>query len=125
METGTSGSGIAQQHVDRLNLNEGALACLECLRAVNNAMTHCLERGGELSDVQLIRLFQDTAAICITTADMLSRGSELHELVCRSCAHICSRCAEECREWGDERELKICADAAQRCADACRQLSTH
>jgi hypothetical protein len=96
--------------------------CSECATACTQTVVHCLEQGDEHAEPQHIRLLLDCAEICQTSANFMSRGSELHAETCAVCADVCERCAESCEQL-DGEELQRCAEICRRCAESCRQMA--
>ena len=90
-----------------------------CLQTVN----HCLELGGKHAEAAHIRTLLACAAICETSANVMSFGSEHHARVCEVCAEICDACAKDCDQFDDET-MRHCADTCRRCAESCRQMAT-
>ena len=90
-----------------------------CLQAVS----HCLDTGGDHARTQHITLLLDCAEICQTEANFMLRNSELHASVCAVCAEICDCCAEDGERLaaGDEM-MRECAQICRRCADACQEI---
>ncbi|HLP39956.1 MAG TPA: four-helix bundle copper-binding protein, partial [Fibrobacteria bacterium] len=71
-----------------------------------------------------IRLDLDCSDACLQTARALLRGSEMSVYVCRLCAEICDRCAEECRNHAGMMEYcRVCAEACEAAAEACRMVA--
>jgi hypothetical protein len=96
--------------------------CLECGRACLETISHCLLKGGEYSTEKHIRLLQDCAEICQTSANFIIRNSDLHLTICSACAEVCLRCAESCQRFGDDDRMKTCAEACRRCAESCQLM---
>jgi hypothetical protein len=89
-------------------------ACLECHRVCLQTVAHCLQMGGKHAEASHIRLLLDCAQICLTSADFMLRGSDLHGRTCAVCAEVCERCAQDCARVDP-------SDAMMRtCAEACR-----
>jgi hypothetical protein len=86
-------------------------------------VTYCLQKGGRHAEPAHIRLLQDCAEICQTSANFMLRGSELHTRTCGVCAKVCERCAAECARMSDDTQMKTCADMCRRCAESCQQMS--
>ena len=84
---------------------------------------HCLQMGGRHAEAGHLQLLLDCAEICQTSANFMTRGSELHNRTCAVCAEICERCAEDCEQFGDEALMKACAETCRRCAESCRQMA--
>jgi hypothetical protein len=77
--------------------------------------------------VACIRLCQDCAALCTTTAAVLSRAATMDGRVVRplleACVAICQSCGGECEhhaQW--HGHCRVCAEACRRCEQACAEL---
>ncbi|HJQ99673.1 MAG TPA: four-helix bundle copper-binding protein [Candidatus Polarisedimenticolaceae bacterium] len=97
--------------------------CEECHRVCLSAIDHCLMEGGDHATADHIRLLQDCAQICATSADFMIRSSPLHVHTCLACAEVCERCAEECERRGNDEAMQRCAEACRACAESCRKMS--
>jgi len=62
------------------------------------------------------------AAICYTSAQLMSLGSERAKDICAMCAEICKACGEECSKHHNEH-CQECAHACKQCAEECRRMS--
>jgi hypothetical protein len=88
----------------------------------------CLSEKMVAELTRCIRLNEDCADICTTTARMLVRsGREADQSVLRhtleSCAGACGACGQECARHAQMHEhCRICAEVCRYCEDACRQL---
>jgi hypothetical protein len=74
-----------------------------------------------------IRLNQDCADLCDTTARLLSRHTGTDTTVLRAALEAlraaCAACAAECDTHADMHEhCRVCADACRRCEQACTNL---
>ena len=69
-----------------------------------------------------IQLDMDCSLMCVVTAKLLARGSELGHAVARQCAEACRLCGEECRKH-DMEHCQECADACEECAEACERVA--
>lgn len=100
--------------------------CQDCRAVCLETINHCLEMGGEHASPEHIRLLQDCAQICATSADFMLRSSDYHPQVCGVCADICEACAQSCESLatGDaEAFMKRCADICRQCAESCRRMA--
>ena len=97
--------------------------CLNCYEICAQAVEHCLRKGGEHAAPDHVRLLQDCAGICRTSADFMLRGSEFHGRACGVCADICERCASDCESLEDDEFMKQCAELCRRCAESCRKMA--
>lgn len=85
--------------------------CLECY-------TVC-RQGGRHEDAEHVRLMQDCAELCRTTADFLLRGSSFSAQLAAACADVCSACAESC----EALDQQASAEACRGCARSCRRVA--
>jgi hypothetical protein len=98
--------------------------CTECHRVCVETIAHCLQMGGKHAEASHIRLLEDCAQICQTSADYMSRGSDLHGRTCAVCAEVCRRCAEDCERMGDDAQMRRCAEVCRRCAESCQHMAS-
>ena len=98
--------------------------CLECARACEHVIQHCLKKGGLHSNPDHIRLLQDCADICRTSAQFMTRKSNFHHDTCGICAEICQACAKDCESMADDEMMKICGEICLRCAESCKKMSS-
>jgi hypothetical protein len=98
--------------------------CTRCHATCVETITHCLAMGGRHAEPRHIRLLQDCAQICATSADFMLRGSDLHHHTCGACAEVCARCAEDCERLAEGDEpMRRCAEECRRCAESCRRMA--
>ena len=97
--------------------------CLDCHSVCLATIVHCLEKGGGHAAPEHIRLMQDCAQICITSADLMLRGSPMHQMMCRICADICAACADDCSKLADDEAMVLCAETCRRCAQSCAEMA--
>ena len=108
-----------------------AHAMEQCIENCSNCHRICLETAarhfaGEASprlEEPHVRLLLDCAEICRVSADFMIRGSTMHPHTCRACAEICSRCADECDQMGENPYMAACAEICRRCAETCREMA--
>ena len=99
--------------------------CLRCHAICLETITHCLAMGGEHAAPDHIRLLQDCAQICMTSADFMLRMSDRHGETCGVCAAICEACADDCESLADGADfMQTCADECRRCAESCRRMAS-
>jgi hypothetical protein len=77
--------------------------------------------------VACIRLNQDCAALCRTTAEVLGRGTAPNrvalEALLKACAAMSAACALECAQHGSHMaHCESCAEACRECEAACLAL---
>lgn len=97
-------------------------ACDDCHSICLETVSWCLEQGGEHAEAEHVKLLQDCAEICQTSANFMLRQSPRHDLTCGACAEVCERCAEECERM-DGEQMQACAEACRRCAESCRSMA--
>lgn len=98
--------------------------CTQCHNLCVETINHCLEMGGMHAEASHIRIMQDCAQLCATSADFMLRGSDMHSTTCGACAEACERCADDCERLadGDEQMLR-CAEMCRACAASCREMA--
>jgi len=97
--------------------------CTTCHQICLSSIYHCLEKGGSHARPDHVRMLQDCAQICATSADFMLRGSPHHHEMCQACADVCDACAQDCDTMSDDEEMRTCADTCRRCAESCRQMA--
>ena len=118
----TAPSGTSFQYLDQ-HLRDCIAACIECGAICLATVTHCLEKGGKHAAPSHVRLLLDCAEICQTSANYMTRRSELHTRTCAVCAEVCEDCATACESMSDDAQMKACAEACRRCAESCRRMA--
>jgi hypothetical protein len=98
-------------------------ACQECHDVCLTTINHCLHVGGPHAAADHIQVLMDCVSSCAVSVDFMLRQSEFDEALCRVCADVCLRCAEDCEQMADDPMMKHCAEICRRCADACRRMS--
>lgn len=102
-------------------------AAAECAYCCTTCADACLEEGDPSALRKCIRLNQDCAEICATTAMLISRPGEQDRGVLRAqleaCVAVCRACADECDEHADMHEhCRVCAACCRECAEACERM---
>ena len=93
-----------------------------CQSICVETIQHCLHAGGSHAEPSHMRLMQDCADICETTALFHLRGSPQHGHVTAACVTICDLCAASCEKFTGDAQMQACADECRLCAAACRRL---
>lgn len=93
--------------------------CLSCHSICLETIQECLKKGDDHVTPDHIRLLNNCAEICQTSANFMLTGSEFHTRTCAVCAEVCEACEKSCRDVGETD----CADACKRCAESCRAMS--
>jgi Domain of Unknown Function (DUF326) len=112
-------------------LNAHMQHCLDACAACAQLCDRCADdmigmEGGSHKELQdlCIRLCFDCADLCALSARWMSRLSPSSELLCRTCAEICDRCASVCEQHSPHHPLcGDCAIECRRCAAACRDMA--
>ncbi len=113
-----------QHTVMNTEMQECIGSCQRCQASCVMTATHCLEMGGKHASPEHIRLLQDCAQICATSADFMLRGSPIHGRTCAVCAEVCRLCAESCERMADgDAMTQQCADECRRCAESCDRMA--
>jgi hypothetical protein len=105
-------------------MREAITNCLDCHSVCLATISHCLQKGGDHAGPELIRLMQDCAQICITSADFMLRGSPLHQMICRICSDVCEMCADACAGFADDETMVLCVETCRRCAKSCAEMAS-
>jgi hypothetical protein len=97
--------------------------CLDCHASCLETSVHCLALGGKHAELDHIRMLEDCAEICQTSANFMLRGSGYHSRTCAVCAEVCRACEERCRRMGGDDMMRRCAEACRRCAESCERMA--
>jgi hypothetical protein len=114
--------------LDRMALAQCIDACLECTRACTSCADACLNEESHVAELAgCIRLDQNCADICDTTARVLIRSPDHDMALTRrmldACIQACRSCGDECeRHAGAFAHCRVCAEACRRCERACQEL---
>jgi hypothetical protein len=103
---------------DPLTIDECAECSLLCRELVNASLDPDAHQPTDRSHA---RLLLDCADVTRTAADMLARGTDLHEEICRLAIDVARLAAQSCRHFATPESLVV-ADSCERCADACETL---
>lgn len=120
-DTKTSGSEEHEQEHDAMQ--ECIEECLNCHAVCTMTAQHCLVKGGEYADVNVIGVLLDCAELCQVSANFMLRGSPFHAVTCAACAELCRTCEEVCRSVGGDEQMDHCADVCAACGDSCEQMA--
>jgi hypothetical protein len=113
--------------IERVQLAATIDTLIMCSEACTACADACLSEQMVAQLRTCIRLNQDCADVCATTARVLSRHSSFDANLVRAqleaCVIACQACAAECSLHADMHEhCRICAEACSRCERACREL---
>ncbi|GAA2138524.1 four-helix bundle copper-binding protein [Streptomyces synnematoformans] len=112
---------------DEETLNRGIRECLDCAQACTMCGDACLAEKSVGDLGVCIRLDQDCADVCETTARVLSRRTgydpELARQLLQACATACKACGDECdRHAAGHDHCRLCAAACRSCEEVCTDL---
>jgi len=97
-------------------------ACLRC----SSISSYCATMDLHEKDMEMMarcaQLNIECAAICSTTAQLLSMNSSYAKDLCKICAEVCMECAVECGQHQNEH-CQACAELCTACADECNKLA--
>jgi hypothetical protein len=82
---------------------------------------YSLQQGGKYAAPEHIQVLMDCAEICQTGENLVIRESSQFERIRSACADVCDSCAQDCEQFGNDRQMQACAQACRECAKACRQ----
>lgn len=99
--------------------------CLRCHAVCLETINYCLTIGGQHASPHHIALLSTCADVCVTSADAMLRGADVHSVICGACAEVCRQCAIACEGMGEDAEIKRCAEFCRRCADSCAVVARH
>lgn len=111
---------MAQQTV---TVDECAQACYDCKRECERTVSYCLVKGGKHAEARHIQLLMDCIAMCETCGSSCERESETHHTLCKACAEIATRCAEDCETFKGDEQMQACAKACRACAETCEAMA--
>lgn len=117
-----------QTWIDQAQMAQVLQSLVACAGACTFCADACLSEKMVAELTQCIRLNEDCADICTTTARMLVRsGATPQRAMLRhtveACAAACQACGQECARHAQMHEhCRICAEVCRHCEQACRQL---
>jgi hypothetical protein len=97
--------------------------CLGCNAICTERIDYCLRAGDAHAEATHIRTMMECAEICMTSANFMLRGSELHHYTCATCVTVCEACAMSCEPLDEDMMKHRCADVCRRCAEECRKMN--
>jgi len=92
-----------------------AQACFECLKACLNEPDAAARKG-------CIGMLLECALICQQAVAYMSMDAQYAKDLCKLCATICDKCAQDCDMFKDDH-CKKCADICRQCANECRMMA--
>ncbi|GAA1757138.1 four-helix bundle copper-binding protein [Kocuria aegyptia] len=115
--------------MEEVKLTARIAACFECAPTCTAGADARPSEDTVAELAQCIRTSLDSADLCATTGNVLSRHTgydgSINLAVLRACWMVAKACAEECETLADRHEhCRICAEAYCRCEVACADLIT-
>ncbi|HAR42293.1 MAG TPA: ferredoxin [Bdellovibrionales bacterium] len=111
-------------HPKSITMDECIENCFECHQICLETMQYGMDKGGEHSEPSHLRILQNCASICETSAQFMISGSPLHPKSCELCAEACSSCAESCEKMEGDQQMVFCAETCRKCAESCEEMSS-
>ncbi len=109
-----------------LMMQECARRCLNTYASCTLTAAHCLDMTAEHGGREHQTAMLDCARLCATAADLMLRGSPIHDAVCGVCAMACRICEKVCRSLGaGDAMVAECADVCARSAESCEDMAGH
>jgi hypothetical protein len=124
-EKGDKGKKEHDHHA--MMLDKCAAVCNECQLACDSCATHCVHllARGKKEHATTLQTCRDCATLCHAAASIVASHGPFVELICKSCAEGCVRCAKECERFPDDTHMKQCAETCHKCDKACREMLQH
>lgn len=97
-------------------------ACLKCAAACNHCAASCVREQDVQAMTNCIRLDMECAALCYSSAQLMSLGSDKAKAVCGICAELCDACGAECGKHNNDH-CSMCAEMCRKCAEECRRMA--
>ena len=96
-------------------------ACLNCAALCLHCASSCTKEKEVKMMARCIQLDMECSALCNTTAQLMSLGSDLVKEILRTCIVACDACGDECRKF-DNQHCRECAEACKKCAEESRKM---
>ena len=101
-------------------------SCIDACMSSAEACEFCATSDLKEQDVKMMascaQMNRQCAAVCWTSAALMSMDSQFAKQFCNLCADVCDACASEC-EHHDVDHCKQCAQACRSCAEECRRMA--
>lgn len=92
-----------------------AQACFECLKA-------CMNESDAAARKACMGMLLECALICQQAVAYMSMDAQYAMDLCKLCAAICDKCAQECDMFKDDH-CKKCTDICRQCANECHMMA--
>jgi Domain of Unknown Function (DUF326) len=97
-------------------------ACMRCAEACEFCATSDLREQDVKMMTSCAQINRECAAVCWTSAALMSMDSQFSKQLCSLCVDICDACANECERHNVDH-CKICAQTCRSCAEECRRMA--
>ena len=97
-------------------------ACMHCAEACEFCATSDLKEQDVKMMASCAQMNRQCAAVCWTSAVLMSMDSQFAKQFCNLCADICDACAQECERHNVDH-CKRCAQACRSCSEECRRMA--
>jgi hypothetical protein len=104
-------------------LQECNRVCLETRRICLDTVVHCLEKGGEIAEIERIRVLLECADAAWLNSTAILAHSRIDPELEAACTRLCIDCARACQTGAVDAVLAACADSCWSCASACGVLA--
>lgn len=97
-------------------------ACAKCAQACYECFKACINEPDVGARETCISTLVECAMICQQAVAFMSMEACYSKDLCKLCATICDKCAQECKMFKDDHCQK-CAQVCQACATECKQMA--
>ena len=97
-------------------------ACAKCLQACYECLKACMNEPDAAARKNCMSVLLECALICQQAVAYMSMDAQFAKDLCKLCANICDKCAQECAMFKDPHCQK-CADVCRACATECKKMA--
>lgn len=97
-------------------------ACNRCAQACYECMKMCLNEPDIQARKACIGMLMECACICKEAGAFMSMDAQHAKDLCKLCAAICEKCAQECAMFKDDHCVK-CTNECTACANECKMMA--
>jgi hypothetical protein len=98
-------------------------SCRNCREICEETIFYAINRGGDLSQMDVLGVLMDCAGACGLSEKMMLRGSPFLRRMAPAVVDICEATAKMCDTVPRDNYFSTCANSARRCADNLRQMT--
>jgi hypothetical protein len=103
-------------------LDDCLRACQECVIFCTRCAASCTEESNAQDLSRCIQLNLECAAMCNAAVQLMSLNGISSDSLCRLCADISRRCAEECMKHDSMKHCRDAASCCHECSIICSQM---